>query len=46
MIENISGDDARMAWIAEANDRQTVFLMEDNDVSWDVGTDQGFVMCR
>ena len=25
MIENISGDDARMAWIDEANDRQPVF---------------------
>ena len=46
MIENISGDDARMAWIDEANDRQPVFPKEDNDVSWDVGTDQGFVMCR
>ena len=39
MIENISGDDARMAWIDEANDRQPVFPKEDNDVSWDVGTD-------
>ena len=46
MIENISGDDARMAWIDEANDRQPVFPMEVNDVCWDVGTDQGFVMCR
>ena len=46
MIENISGDDARMSWIDEANDRQPVFQKEDNDVSWDVGTDQGFVMCR
>ena len=45
MIENISGDDARMAWIDEANDRQHVFPKEDNAVSWDVGTDQGFVMC-
>ena len=25
MIENISGDDARMAWVDEANDRQPVF---------------------
>ena len=25
MIENIAGDDARMAWIDEVNDRQTVF---------------------
>ena len=39
MIENIDGDDARMAWIYEANDRQPVFPKEDNDVSWDVGTD-------
>ena len=39
MIENIVGDDARMAWIDEANDRQPVFPKEDNDVSWDVGTD-------
>ena len=46
MIENIAGDDARMAWIDEANDRQPVFPKEDNDVSWHVGTDQGFVMCR
>ena len=45
MIENISGDYARMSWIDEANDRQPVFPKEDNDVSWDVGTDQGFVMC-
>ena len=28
MIENISGDDARMAWIEEANDRQPVFPKE------------------
>ena len=46
MIENISGDDARMAWIDEVNDRQPVFPKEDNDVRWDVGTDQRFVMCR
>ena len=46
MIENISVDDARMEWIDEANDRQPVFPKEENDVSWDVGTDQGFVMCR
>ena len=46
MIENISGDDAIMAWIDEANDPQPVFPKEDNDVSWDVGTDQGFVVCR
>ena len=46
MIEKISGDDARMAWIDEANDRQPIFPKEDNDVSWDVGTDQGFFMCR
>ena len=46
MIENISGDDSIMAWIDEANDRQPVFPKEDNDASWDVGTDQGFVMCR
>ena len=39
MIVTISGDDARMAWIDEANDRQPVFPKEDNDVSWDVGTD-------
>ena len=38
MIENISGDDARMAWIDEANDLQPIFPKEDNDVSWDVGT--------
>ena len=36
IIENLSGDDARMAWIYEANDRQPVFPKEDNDVSWDV----------
>ena len=46
MIENIAGDDARMAWIDEANDRQPVFPKEDNDFSWDIGTDSGFVMCR
>ena len=46
MIDNISGYDARMAWIDEANDRQPVFPKDDIDVSWDVGTDQGFVMCR
>ena len=46
MIDNISGYDARMAWIDEANDRQPVFTKDENDVSWDVGTDQGFVMCR
>ena len=34
MIENIAGDDARMAWIDEANDRQPVFPKEDNYVSW------------
>ena len=45
MIENISGDDARMAWIDEANYHQPVFPKEDNDVSWDVGTDKGIVMC-
>ena len=39
MIDNIAGDDARMAWIDEANDRQTVFPKEDNDVTWDVETD-------
>ena len=39
MIENISGDDARMAWIDEANGHQPVFPEEDNDVSWDFGTD-------
>ena len=39
MIENIAGYDARMAWIDEANYRQPVFPKEDNDVSWDVGTD-------
>ena len=46
MIENIVGDDARMVWIDEANDRQPVFPKEDNDFSWDIGTDSGFVMCR
>ena len=46
MIENIAGDDARMEWINEANDRQPLFPKEDNDVSWEVGTDQGLVMCR
>ena len=45
MIENISGDDARMSWIDEANDRLPIFPKEDNDVSWDFGTDKGFVMC-
>ena len=39
MIENIAGDNTRMAWIDEANDPQPVFPKEDNDVSWDVGTD-------
>ena len=39
MIENIAGDDGRMAWIDEANGHQPVFPKEDNDVSWDVGTD-------
>ena len=39
MIKNISGDDARMDQIDEANDRQPLFPKEDNDVSWDVGTD-------
>ena len=38
MIENIAGDDARMVWIDEANDRQPIFPKEENDVSWDVGT--------
>ena len=46
MIDNIAMDNVRMAWIDEANDRQPVFPKEVNDVSWDVGTDQGFVMCR
>ena len=39
MIENIAGDDARMAWIDEVNDCQPVFSKEVNDISWDVGTD-------
>ena len=39
MIENIAGDDARVAWIDETNDRQPVFPKEDKYVSWDVGTD-------
>ena len=39
MIDNIAGDDSRMAWIDEANDRQPLFPKEDNDVSWYVGTD-------
>ena len=39
MIENIAVDDAIMAWIDEANDCPPVFPKEDNDVSWDVGTD-------
>ena len=39
MIENISGDDARMAWIDEANERQPIFPKEDNDVSQYVETD-------
>ena len=39
MIENISGDDTRMAWIDEANDPQPVIPKEDNDAGWDVGTD-------
>ena len=33
MLQNIAGDDARMAWIDEANDRQPLFPKEDNDVS-------------
>ena len=43
MIENIAGDDGRMAWIDEANDHQLLFPKEDNDVSWDVGTVQGLL---
>ena len=39
MIENVAGDDAIMAWINEANDRQPVFPKEENYVSWDVGND-------
>ena len=39
MIENIAGDDSRMAWIGEANDRQPVFPKEENYVSWEFGTD-------
>ena len=39
MIENIAGEYAIMTWIDEANYRQPVFTMEDNDVSWGVGTD-------
>ena len=39
MIENIVGDDAIMAWIDEENCRQPVYPKEDNDVSWDDGTD-------
>ena len=39
MIENIAGDDARMAWIDETNNPRSVFPKEDNYVSWDVGTD-------
>ena len=39
MIYNITGDDARMACIDEANDRQPIFPKEDNDVSWDVVAD-------
>ena len=34
MIENIAGDDAIMAWIDEANDRQPVFPKEEYYVSW------------
>ena len=34
MIEKTAVDDARMAWVDEANDRQPVFPKEDNDVSW------------
>ena len=43
MIENISGDDAIMAWIDEENDRQLVFPKEDNDVSWDVELIKGLL---
>ena len=39
MIDNIAGDYARMEWIDEANYRQPLFTKEDNDVSWDFGTD-------
>ena len=39
MIDNISGDDERIEWIDEANDRQPLFPKEDNDISWDFGTD-------
>ena len=39
MIENIAGDYSRMEWIDEVNDCQPIFPKEDNDVSWDVGTD-------
>ena len=30
MIENIAGDDARMAWIDEANDHQPVIPKDGN----------------
>ena len=46
MIENIAGDDGRMTWIDEENDCQPVFTKTDNDVSWDVGIDKGFLICR
>ena len=39
MIENIAGDYSRIAWIDEENDHQPIFPKEDNDISWDVGTD-------
>ena len=39
ILDNITGDDARIAWIDEANDRQHVFPKKDNYVSWEVGTD-------
>jgi hypothetical protein len=39
MVEKIAGDDAMMAWIDKANDAEDEFPEEEDDVSWDVGTE-------
>ena len=46
IIDNISGDDAIMAWIDEENYSQPVFTKKDNNVSWYCKTDQGFIIRR
>ena len=39
MVEKFAGDDAMMVWIDKANDAEDEFSEEDDDVSWDVGTE-------